>query len=362
LCALHKRWTLHTQVAFQYSLLVFRTVEEAGADGAAATTRRVYEVQRRLRVRTEAPGVAKRAEGAFSAARVEPVLCVLAHKVLARAVASGAADARRLLQVRTTAACSPWPQRARPYRYIACSPRVARSCACRCAGFTDFHTGVRPVHTCAQDFLVTALAHWHHHVARLPYGAPPQRGDIDAELAAAPGLAPLTPLVYALLRSVPLATDAAAATDGDAAAYLRLLWGCLPPDQLARAIYPLLLAFDGPDEQPLRQCPLSRAALDGPATAADDIGAAGGRSGILVMDAFHAVLVVQRATAAAAGAPWPPPPDSTLRRTIQELKATRRIVPEVRDPWPRLRRATAHCMTRAPWPPHQVLGPHCNAG
>jgi hypothetical protein len=179
-----------------------------------------------------------------------------------------------------------------------------------------------------QDWLITALACWHHHVGRLPYGAAPQRGDVDAELAAAPALAPLATLVYALLRSVPLSPDAAAAADGDPAAYLRLLWSCLPPDQLTRAVYPLLLAFDGPDDKPLRQCPLSRAALHGGSAGGDATGSC--RGDILVMDAFHAVLVVQRAAAAAAGSPWPPPPDSALRKTIQELKTTRRLVPEVR--------------------------------
>jgi protein transport protein SEC24 len=59
---------------------------------------------------------------------------------------------------------------------------------------------------------------------------------VDLTFSSCPPLQPLPRLVYALLRS-PLLSSAAQ-YHSDLTAYLHHLWCCLPPRELAKAVYP----------------------------------------------------------------------------------------------------------------------------
>jgi hypothetical protein len=87
------------QVAFQYSLLTHRPPASA-AEAATAVGGEVYALQRRLRVLTVAPSVAKAHDALYGGAALEPAVAMLTQKVLLHAVRDGAAEARALLQVR----------------------------------------------------------------------------------------------------------------------------------------------------------------------------------------------------------------------------------------------------------------------
>jgi hypothetical protein len=89
------------QVAFQYSMLVYKKRHPSDAEGAEGE--RVYELQRRLRVLTIAPSVAKNAEQVYESLHVEPSLALLTHKALRLARRQSVAEARQLLQVRPAA-------------------------------------------------------------------------------------------------------------------------------------------------------------------------------------------------------------------------------------------------------------------
>jgi hypothetical protein len=62
---------------------------------------------------------------------------------------------------------------------------------------------------------------------------------MDLTFSSCPPLQPLPRLVYALLRS-PLLSSAAQ-YHSDLTAYLHHLWCCLPPHELAKAVYPGVL-------------------------------------------------------------------------------------------------------------------------
>jgi hypothetical protein len=86
------------QVALQYSLLTHRnpvTEEEK----ASAIAGKVYALQRRLRILTVSPAVAKDHDDVFHGAVLEPLLATLCQKVLVHSLRAGVADARVLLQV-----------------------------------------------------------------------------------------------------------------------------------------------------------------------------------------------------------------------------------------------------------------------
>lgn len=92
------------QIAFQYSLLIYRIQKGAAADAGSEEgggPPRVYELQRRLRVLTIAPQVARTAEPLYAGLRVEPSMTLLMHKAVRHAARESVADARLLLQVCT---------------------------------------------------------------------------------------------------------------------------------------------------------------------------------------------------------------------------------------------------------------------
>lgn len=70
------------------------------SDGAGKTGERFYELQRRLRVVTIAPAVAKTAGQLYENLHVEPSLALLMHKALRLSQRQSVADSRQLLQVR----------------------------------------------------------------------------------------------------------------------------------------------------------------------------------------------------------------------------------------------------------------------
>ena len=87
------------QVAFQYSLLTHRAPENDD-EAAVAIGGEVYQLQRRLRVLTVAPSLAKSHDALYGGAQLEPAIAMLTQKVLMHALRDGPADARALLQVR----------------------------------------------------------------------------------------------------------------------------------------------------------------------------------------------------------------------------------------------------------------------
>lgn len=71
-----------------------RAPSDDGSEGE-----RVYELQRRLRVLTIAPSVAKSAGQLYENLHVEPSLALLMHKALRLSQRQSVADSRQLLQV-----------------------------------------------------------------------------------------------------------------------------------------------------------------------------------------------------------------------------------------------------------------------
>jgi hypothetical protein len=167
-----------------------------------------------------------------------------------------------------------------------------------------------------QEWLVIFLARWHHFAKRVPFGTAPQPGRLDIKLTSAQSLSSIPRIAYALLRSALLATSAAEATS-DYAAALRVCWASLGPDSLLRAIHPLLVAFDDPESHSHTREPLSRTAF------------AHGGGRVLLLDAYHVIIVLYRA-AALHELPFPPSAGSELRALVRSLAAARGIVPEVR--------------------------------
>jgi hypothetical protein len=164
-----------------------------------------------------------------------------------------------------------------------------------------------------QDWLILFLTRWHHHMLKLPFGEAPQPGHLDPQLERSPVLSSLTRVVYAFLRCPLLSSSG---PPSDQAAYLRLLWTHLPPDSLFRAIHPILVSFDDPESDKHASVPLSHRALT----------SSSGR--IILMDAFHVILVMYR-TAALSELQFPPPANSNLRSLVAKLAASRGIAPHV---------------------------------
>lgn len=297
------------QIAFQYSLLTHRDASSED-DVTAAVGGKVYSLQRRLRVLTVMPGVAKTHEAVYAGAQLDALATMLSQKVLLHSVRKGAADARVLLQARRPSA-SP--------RDRSCAGLcIAPGCRCSC---TEIAQQLLPSHStslsdqsCAQDWLVLFLARWHHFSLKLPFGTAPQPGHIDPNLERCPTLASLARVIYAFLRCPLLETSGQAA--GDAAAYMRLLWTHLAPHHLLRAMHPVLVSFDDPESDKHERVTLSRGALR----------SAQGR--VVLLDTFHTILVMYRA-AALQELPFPPPAASKLRSLVSRLAAARGIAPEV---------------------------------
>eukprot|EP00892_Ulva_mutabilis_P001550 jgi/Ulvmu1/11396/UM075_0058.1 len=227
------------QVAFQYSLLIYRVQkgdEDAADESAAAAAvasggrRRVYELQRRLRVLTVAPQVARSSEALYAGLRTEPSMTLLMHKAVRHAARESVADARLLLQ----------------------------------------------------DWLAQFIVGWHQHTGKLPEGSTASHTDIDATLSAAPAaIAALVPALHALLRSDPFSPERSVArADGTRA--LLLLWASLSPPDLLLCLYPMLVAVENVEDVEPSRCPLSLASLrDMPAE-------------MFLLDAYRRVFVMYR--------------------------------------------------------------------
>ena len=78
-------------------MLIYKNKPPSDEGGGGA---RVYELQRRLRVFTIAPAVAKSAGQVYEHLAVAPCLALLMHKALRLSLLQSVADARALLQVR----------------------------------------------------------------------------------------------------------------------------------------------------------------------------------------------------------------------------------------------------------------------
>lgn len=165
-------------------------------------------------------------------------------------------------------------------------------------------------------------------------------------------LQPLPRLVYALLRSPLLALGQRA--HPDLRAVVHHLWASLPPDLLRCATYPVLTSFTDPDTQ-VRSLLLHMthdfaSVCDWTSRNFKDLTLACAREPLLQARSQHAL---SRAAFISAGAPiflldsftelivyyvvgfprhlpFPPPPQSLLRRTITSLRQRRRPTPSLK--------------------------------
>eukprot|EP00879_Flechtneria_rotunda_P001812 GHRR01001976.1.p1 GENE.GHRR01001976.1~~GHRR01001976.1.p1 ORF type:complete len:996 (+),score=422.55 GHRR01001976.1:2722-5709(+) len=218
------------QVAFQYSQVMASKPGSSNAEQAAnssnASSRnnavgqeggqlpssgavRGFVVQRRLRVCTIWLPVALGPAEVYSNVDADAVLTVLTHKITKAVRAQSVSEARLLLR----------------------------------------------------DWLVIFTTNYHRSSFMRASAAQLLQLPVDLTFVSCPSLQPLPRLVYALLRS-PLLSSAAQ-YHSDLTAYLHHLWCCLPPDELAKAVYPGLWAFADPDTLIAGGLPLSRQSLRG---------------------------------------------------------------------------------------------------
>lgn len=129
---------------------------------------------------------------------------------------------------------------------------------------------------------------------------------VDLTFSSCPPLQPLPRLVYALLRS-PLLSSAAQ-YHSDLTSYLHHLWCCLPPNELAKAVYPGLKAFADPDTLLAEGLPLSRESLQGPQLA--EAAAAAAREVVAAASAASQVAAAEAGMATAAAPPAAGVPDA----------------------------------------------------
>ncbi|KAF6265854.1 hypothetical protein COO60DRAFT_1697553 [Scenedesmus sp. NREL 46B-D3] len=283
---------------------------------------RSFVVQRRLRVCTLRLPVAHGPAEVYSSVDADTVLTVLTHKITKAVRTQSVSEARLLLR----------------------------------------------------DWLVIFTANYHRNSFMRASAAQLLQLPVDLTFSSCPPLQPLPRLVYALLRS-PLLSSAAQ-HHSDLTAYLHHLWCCLPPRELAKAVYPGLSAFADSDTLIAEGLALSRNSLQGPQLA--EAAAAAARQGvtaaaaasqaaacaaagaaadsadaaaeyntaqaalalagavaegkqaanILLLDAFILVLVVFRA-GAPGQLPFPPPQQSKLSRIIADIKRERRVTTHV---------------------------------
>lgn len=254
----------------------------AGPLKPAAPPRRIlrWVLQRRLRIMTVPMPVASRADMLFK--NVEPDTCcaLLVHKVLRAAAAEGIDEARALL---------------RDWLVLLISCCVYN----RAEGFV---TPQNPQPATTEEVL-----------SLLPEAGVGQGSLAIDQLPLA--VQPLPRLVFALLRS-PLLRPARDTAALDRRAYLQTLWTSLAPEELSRAIYPCLSSFVDQDTPGFPRHTLSRAAL----------GASG--CSLFLLDAYDA-LMVYYGPACPREVPFPPPPNSLLRKTVQVLRTSRRNTPAV---------------------------------
>ena len=159
-----------------------------------------------------------------------------------------------------------------------------------------------------------AAAPQHHHPPS-PASSESSRPRADACFARCPPLAPLTRVVWGMLRGDLLSP----ASPPDARAHAAALAQGLPPHELALFLYPQLVAWSSPADaapQGGPPLPLSRAA----------IAAAG--AAVYVLDAFTHVVVYAPPTMGGGGvggphAPLPPPRGTPLRDALDALRAAR---------------------------------------
>ncbi|DBA67299.1 TPA: hypothetical protein ACH3X2_001602 [Trebouxia sp. C0005] len=165
-----------------------------------------------------------------------------------------------------------------------------------------------------QDWLVRALANYNTNTNRAGSqpGAPFQ---VDATFEGAETLQAIPRLVYALLRSPMLSPHPS--SHPDTRTSLHLLWSSLPPEDLQTAVYPHLSSYQDPDTQAYPRHSLSRAAL---VTAG---------APIFLLDTFTS-LILYYTSGYPSSIPFPPPQSSLLRKTIQAMKQSRQISPQLK--------------------------------
>lgn len=239
-----------------------------------------WVLQRRLRVTTVPLPVATRTEAMFK--NVDPETCctLLVHKVLRAASVEGADESRTLL---------------RDWLVLLMSCCVFS----RSEGLVSPKTGNLP----NADEVLTLLPE-------------PGIGQGSAAVEELPvTVQPLPRLIYGLLHS-PLLRPASTAAALDRRAYLESLMTALAPEELSRAIYPCLSSFADPDTPTFPRHTLCKAALTAQAC------------NIFLLDSYK-TLTVYYAPSCPRDMPFPPPANSLLRRTVQVLRSTRRITPEV---------------------------------
>eukprot|EP00850_Spirogloea_muscicola_P012002 SM000076S21823 [mRNA] locus=s76:484591:488610:+ [translate_table: standard] len=282
------------QLAFQYTVMlpIAADDEDGGesnveasrwrpAGGSPVTPRRRrirHVLRRRLRLRTLRVGVANSPAELFEAADPESTLSLLTHK------------ARPQLKL---------PQ-------LKIGGQIIQA---------SLEQGVKEGRLLLNDWLVILTANYNEHYQLAQSGNAASYGLLDASFLQCPPLQPMPRLVFGLLRS-PLLQMSAEGIHSDVRTYLQCLYSALDPASLLRAVYPVLSSFASPDKLAFPRHSLSRAAL------------VTSGSPIFLLDAFT-TLIVYYAPSATADMPFPPPHDSLLRNTINQLKQDRSVTPKL---------------------------------
>ncbi|CAD7704802.1 unnamed protein product [Ostreobium quekettii] len=222
------------------------------------------KLQRRMRICTIQAQVARNPVEIFNSANAESIICMLLHKVLAATEKEGKQQAALLLQ----------------------------------------------------DWLVILAASYDKLTHRHGEGQLHEQGQPFVPFEDCEALQAVPRLVYGLLRSpLMLGGQVGPLAHPDLPTFLRHQWTSLPPSHLHRAMYPQLSSYSSASAQTLPSHSLSVAAV------------AGTEAPIFLLDALTTVLVYYKRSCP-PDLPFPPPPNSLLRTTVNELRQNRRMAPK----------------------------------
>ncbi|GMH33418.1 hypothetical protein BSKO_01252 [Bryopsis sp. KO-2023] len=171
-----------------------------------------------------------------------------------------------------------------------------------------------------QDWLVILAANYMQNktVSHGGHLSETTQGDFSLPFDGLESLQLIPRLVYGLLRSPLLLGSLVTPTESqDYAVFLEHLWTSLPPYQLQRAAYPSLSSYSTPEKQALPLHSLSNLAIDG------------SDAPIFLLDAFTTVLVYFKSSCPPE-TEFPPPRNSLLRSTVNDMRQNRRLAPQYR--------------------------------
>lgn len=289
-----------------------------------------------MRVLTAAMPLAESADQLLGSCDTEALACLIAHKAITTAAEQGVRNARQMLFDWLALVVAAAAERGN----VQLQVRLAGEKAVGAGGDRAVrHQYVGPPRSAATRQAGCPLVSWS---SKLPDGSqhvwPSTRRSLprpcrtalqaDASLSDLQALHHLPHVVYSLLAS-PLLQEPPNGAEPpqrrlpgpwqhpDAAAAMRGLLRVLAPDELSVAVCPQLASWSSFDRVAGLQHSLSSAAL------------AVGQQPLWVLDCYFQLIVLCTAAAAAAGAPFPPPADSPLRRTLAGIRSARRATPDL---------------------------------